>query len=124
MDRATPRESRRQTMSERREYPRFPAAWPVEISVEQYSLIGRAVDVSEYGICVVAAPSALLRVGDCYRVEVLAGGGARMAGTGVVRAPGSRACGRTGHRPPLPASTGERQRVTAHARVRTGRGLA
>ncbi len=49
-----------------------------------------------------------------------------MAGTGVVRAADSRACGGTGHRPPLPASTGERQRVTAHAhaRVRTGRGLA
>ena len=72
-------------MSERREYPRFPAAWPVEISVEQYLLVGRAVDVSEYGICVAAAPSALLRVGDCYRVEVLAGDGARMGGTGEVR---------------------------------------
>ena len=71
--------------SDRRKYPRFPAAWPVEISVEQYSLVGRAVDVSEYGICVAAAPSASLRVGDCYRVEVLAGNGTRLSGTGEVR---------------------------------------
>jgi hypothetical protein len=86
MDRATARESRRPTMSERREYPRFPAAWPVEISVEQYLLVGARRGVSEYGICVAC------------RAERSPPGGRLLSGRGAGggRRPAEQAPGRFG----------------------------
>src|SRR5262245_5723408 len=57
---------------ERRRYPRIPASWPAEISVEESSIVGRTVDVSEYGLFVATAPTTALRVGQSCRVEILA----------------------------------------------------
>jgi hypothetical protein len=60
-------------MDERRRYPRIPVTWPVRLWIDEECLIGRATDASAYGICVVTAPTAGLRLGQSYRVEVMAG---------------------------------------------------
>jgi hypothetical protein len=57
---------------ERRRSPRIPASFPAEISVEESSIVGRTVDVSEYGLFVATAPTTALRVGQSCRVEILA----------------------------------------------------
>jgi hypothetical protein len=59
--------------TERRQYPRKKVSWPVHLWVDRESIIGRAVDVSAYGLCVVTAPTDTLKVGRSYRVDVLAG---------------------------------------------------
>src|SRR5262245_9663658 len=59
------------SMDERRRYPRFPAAWPVEISVDQATIVGQTIDVSEYGLFIATAPTTALKVGQSYRVEIL-----------------------------------------------------
>ena len=59
-------------MAERRRFPRLPAAWPVEIAVERATIVGRTVDVSEYGLFIATAPTTALKVGQSYRVLILA----------------------------------------------------
>lgn len=58
-------------MAERRRFPRLPAAWPVEISVERATIVGQTVDVSDYGLFIATAPTTALKVGQSYRVQIL-----------------------------------------------------
>ena len=56
--------------NERRAYPRKPVSWPVRLSVDDSLILGRALDVSEYGLCVMLAPTADLKRGQSCRIEV------------------------------------------------------
>ena len=60
-------------MTERRREERTPVLWPVRLWTPDVVLEGTATDVSENGICIVTAPTAGIKVGASYRVEVLAG---------------------------------------------------
>jgi len=60
-------------MTERRREPRTPVLWPVRIWMADVVLDGTATDVSPHGICIVTAPTADIKVGASYRIEVLAG---------------------------------------------------
>lgn len=62
--------------TERRRYPRTLVSWPVRLWIDGIALDGTAQDVSEHGICVVTAPTAAVKLGSSYRIDVLAGGGA------------------------------------------------
>jgi hypothetical protein len=59
--------------SERRRSPRIPVSWNARVSVDAASIVGRTVDVSEWGLFVATAPTMALRVGQSCRVELLAG---------------------------------------------------
>jgi hypothetical protein len=56
--------------NERRAYPRKPVYWPVRLTVDNSLILGRALDVSEYGLCVMVAPTADLKRGQSCRIEV------------------------------------------------------
>jgi hypothetical protein len=58
-------------MSERRRYPRVPVDWPVRLWVGEDAIVGRALDASEWGICVATAPTVDLKIGRSYRIDVL-----------------------------------------------------
>ncbi|MDP2627266.1 MAG: PilZ domain-containing protein [Candidatus Rokubacteria bacterium] len=72
-------------MDERRRHPRIPAAWPVRLQVDEETVVGRAVDVSAYGVLVTTAPTALLKVGHSYWVELVADKGNTLVALGEVR---------------------------------------
>ena len=59
--------------SERRRSPRIPVSWDARVWVDEASIVGRTVDVSEWGLFVATAPTMALRVGQSCRVELLAG---------------------------------------------------
>jgi hypothetical protein len=61
----------RASVRERREYPRTTVSRPVRMWVDEQMLIGRALDVSEQGLCVVTAPTEALKRGDCYRIDMM-----------------------------------------------------
>ena len=79
--------------AERRRYPRIPAAWPVRVGVGQDLVVGQTIDVSQYGLCVITAPTGLLKEGNCYRVEVVASMGEEVVVLGSVRHIGQRGIG-------------------------------
>lgn len=56
---------------ERRRFPRIPVAWPVRLWLDEDAIIGRAEDASEHGICVAVAPTAAVKLGRSYRVDIL-----------------------------------------------------
>jgi hypothetical protein len=56
--------------NERRASPRKPVSWPVRLTVDDSLILGRALDVSEYGLCVMLAPTADLKRGQSCRIEV------------------------------------------------------
>ncbi len=58
---------------ERRRHPRVPVTWPVRLWVDQESILGHTEDVSPSGLCVVVAPTSVVKLGKSYRVDVLAG---------------------------------------------------
>lgn len=60
-------------MIERRREPRTPVLWPVRLWTADVVLEGTATDVSDNGICIVTAPTADIKIGASYRIEVLAG---------------------------------------------------
>ena len=51
-------------------------SWPVRLSADGVGLDGTAEDVSVRGICIVTAPTAAVKLGSSYRIDVLAGLGA------------------------------------------------
>jgi hypothetical protein len=59
--------------SERRRSPRIPVSWDARVWLDETSIVGRTVDVSEWGLFVATAPTTALRVGQSCRVELLAG---------------------------------------------------
>ena len=60
-------------VKERREHPRTTVSWPVRMWVDEEMLVGRAVDVSEQGLCVITAPTEALKRGSCYRIDMVVG---------------------------------------------------
>jgi len=48
-------------------------------------LVGRTIDMSEQGLCIVTAPTEVLKRGDSYRVELMVGPSAQIACTGEIR---------------------------------------
>jgi len=96
-------------MAERRRYPRFPAAWPVEISVDQATIVGQTIDVSEYGLFIATAPTTALKVGQSCRVEILVGLANPFAAVADVRHVSDRGAGLE-TRQPLPVGLSERVR--------------
>ncbi len=72
-------------MDERRRHPRIPAAWPVRLQMDEATVVGRAVDVSAYGVLVITAPTALLKIGHSYWVELVADKGNTVVALGEVR---------------------------------------
>ncbi len=51
-------------------------SWPIRLWVDGIALDGTAQDVSEHGICIATAPTAAVKLGSSYRIDVLAGVGA------------------------------------------------
>ena len=72
-------------MDEGRRHPRIPAAWPVRLQVDEETVVARTVDVSAYGVLVVTAPTAPLKVGHSYWVELVADKGNTLVALGEVR---------------------------------------
>jgi len=72
-------------MEERRRHPRIPAAWTVRLQADMETVVGHAVDVSPYGILVITAPTAPLKVGHSYWVELVADQGNTLVALGEVR---------------------------------------
>jgi PilZ domain-containing protein len=60
---------------ERRRHPRTPVSWPIRLWAEGAVIDGRAQDVSVHGICIATAPTAAVKLGASYRIDVLAGVG-------------------------------------------------
>lgn len=59
------------TGPERRIHPRVPVSWPVRLWIDETLILGRAIDVSEQGLCVITAPTDAIKRGDSYRVDVV-----------------------------------------------------
>ena len=70
---------------ERRNHPRTPVSWPVRIWVNETMVIGRAVDISEQGLCLLTAPTVALKRGECYRIDVVVGAQSQFSCQGEVR---------------------------------------
>ena len=70
---------------ERREHPRTSVSWPVRIWVNGTVIVGRAIDISEHGLCLLAAPTGGLKRGESYRVEILVDADTRFSCQGEVR---------------------------------------
>ena len=59
------------SVKDRREHPRTTVSWPVRMWVDEQMIVGRAVDVSEQGLCVITAPTDALKRGACYRIDMV-----------------------------------------------------
>lgn len=89
-------------MDDRRRYQRVSVSWPVRLSNQEHSLVGRALDISAYGICVATAPTADVRLGNSFRVEAVAQAGTHVRVFGDVRHVGTDRIGiQTRERLPL-----------------------
>jgi hypothetical protein len=75
----------RTSAKERRIHPRTTVSWPVRLWVDENMLVGRAVDVSEQGLCVITAPTDALKRGASYRVDVVLGSDTQFSCVGEVR---------------------------------------
>jgi hypothetical protein len=53
--------------------------------VDEEMLVGRAIDVSEQGLCVITAPTGALKRGESYRIDVVVGADAEFSCRGEVR---------------------------------------
>jgi hypothetical protein len=73
------------SVTERRRHPRTEVSWPVQMWVYDDMLIGRAVDVSEQGLCIITAPTHALKRGESYRIDVVMGAEQRFSLQGEVR---------------------------------------
>jgi len=60
-------------MAERRRFERTQVAWPVRVYSDDGMVPGITEDVSPYGVCIVTARAATVKMGRSYRVDVLAG---------------------------------------------------
>jgi hypothetical protein len=88
-------------MAERRRYPRLPVSWPVLLRVAQETLVGRAVDASDFGIRILAAPTAEVKAGVSFHVEIMGEPEPRFHLVGQVRHVGPQGVGLES-RDPLP----------------------
>jgi hypothetical protein len=70
---------------ERREYPRTTVSLPVRMWVDEQMILGRAVDVSEQGLCVITAPTDALKRGDCFRIDMVVGAEDEVSLQGEIR---------------------------------------
>jgi hypothetical protein len=70
---------------EQRRYARIPVAWPVRLWVDDEPIIGHAQDASRYGLGVAIGPTATVKLGCSYWVEILAEGAGRLAVAAEVR---------------------------------------
>jgi hypothetical protein len=59
-------------MDERRRDLRLAAKWTGRLWTPDEIIVGNTIDVSEHGICLATAPTAALRVGRAYRLELVA----------------------------------------------------
>ncbi len=56
------------TLTNRRAHDRIPVSWPVRFLLDDTRLLGRALDVSEEGLCVLTAPTDALKPGRSYHL--------------------------------------------------------
>jgi PilZ domain len=61
----------RTSVRERREHPRTNVSWPVRMWVDEDLVIGRALDVSAQGLCVLTAPTEALKRGVSSRIDMV-----------------------------------------------------
>jgi hypothetical protein len=78
---------------ERRASARRPVQWPARLRIGADTVAGTAIDVSEQGLCIAVAPTASVKVGSSYRIELLADRSAGIAFDGEVRHVTDRAIG-------------------------------
>jgi hypothetical protein len=91
-------------MDERRRDPRILAAWAGRLWTPDEVIVGNTIDVSEHGICLATAPTAALRVGRAYRLELVAEMGEPFITVGEVRHVSPRGVGiKTRDRLPIPS---------------------
>ena len=90
-------------MDERRREMRLTTSWPSQVWTDGGLLVGRTVDVSDHGLCFVSAPTSALKVGDCYRIELVGASGASIAAVAEVRHISARGVGFQTHERVLPA---------------------
>lgn len=76
---------RRRRGAERRRAPRRPVSWPVRMWIDERPVLGRAIDVSERGLCVLTGPTRHLRRGESCRIDVLVDATQQLALVGEVR---------------------------------------
>jgi hypothetical protein len=53
--------------------------------VDEQMLVGRALDISEQGLCVLTAPTEQLKRGECYRIDMVMGAEQEVSLHGEVR---------------------------------------
>ena len=73
------------SVEDRREHPRIAVSWPVRMWVDEEMIVGRAVDISEQGLCIITAPTDALKRGACYRIDVVVGAESQFSCQGEVR---------------------------------------
>ena len=66
-------------------WARLAASWPSSIVTDDAILVGRTVDVSEYELCVVTAPTTALKAGHSYRIELVGSSGTAISTVAKVR---------------------------------------
>ena len=87
-------------MEERRRHARNAVSWPAQLWIDdQTLLVGATADISESGICLATAPTAAVKLGKCYRVDVLTEGHKNVSFVGEVRHMGERGIGLLSDRP-------------------------
>lgn len=80
-------------MDERRRHPRLAASWSGRLWTPDGIIVGNTLDVSEHGICLATAPTAALRVGRAYRLELVAEMGEPFVTVGEIRHVSARGIG-------------------------------
>jgi hypothetical protein len=75
----------RTSVRERREHPRTNVSWPVRMWVDEDLVIGRALDVSAQGLCVLTAPTEALKRGVSSRIDMVVSAEQHVSGQGEVR---------------------------------------
>jgi hypothetical protein len=89
-------------MDERRRDPRLAVTWSGRIWTPDEIIVGNTIDVSAHGICLATAPTAALRVGRAYRLELVAEQGEPFVTVGEIRHVSARGVGiRTRDRLPI-----------------------
>ena len=90
-------------MDERRRDVRLAASGPSHVWTDGGLLVGRTVDVSDHGLCFVSAPTTALKVGDCYRIEIVGASGTSISTVAEVRHISARGVGLQTRERVLPA---------------------
>ena len=96
-------------MDDRRRDARLAVSWPSQVWTDEGILVGRTVDVSDYGLCFVSAPTSALKVGNSYRIELVGASGESIASVAEVRHISARGVGFQARDRVLPAGV-----VVAH----------